>query len=199
MKKKHDAGFSLVELVVVIAIMFALVAVVAASVLRYRLKANEAVNKANIKAAKDNASYEAIENGQADYYVLNTGNGKLAKDDTRGYEIYRDEHVNLSDSVYPAIYVKCSGNEILTWPYDNMKNTSVSTSSLVANNDDSSNNDSSDETNLHVAVANDDGTYNVRNGDYIIINGEKFQYIGKDSDNAKGPKDRRGKKYWKKI
>lgn len=23
--------------------------------------------------------------------------------------------------------------------------------------------------------------------------------IGKDSDNAKGPKDRRGKKYWKKI
>lgn len=182
--------------------MSALVAIVAASVLRYRKKANIAVNLSDIKAAKDNISYEAIENGQADYYVLNTGNGELAKDDSRGYEIYRDERIDLSNQVYPAIYVMCSGNEILTWPYDNTKNASATTSSLVANNDDSkdsTNNDSSDETNLHVAVANDDGTYNVKNGDYIIIDGEKFQYIGKDSDNAKGPKDRRGKKYWKKI
>lgn len=199
MKKKHDAGFSLVELVVVIAIMSALVAVVAASVLRYRKKANVAVNVSNIKAAKDSVLYEVIENGQADYYVLDTENGELAKDVLRAYEIYHDGRIDLSERVYPAIYVKCSGNEIQTWPYDNTKNSSAGSSGLVAKNVDCTNNDSSEEANQHVAVSNDDGTYNVKKGDYVIIDGEKFQYIGEDSENAKGPNDKRGKKYWKKI
>lgn len=195
MKKKYNSGFSLVELVIVIAIMSALTAVIAVAVLRYRLKANEAVNKANIKAAKDAVLYYEAEDAggrTSNYYAFSISDGTIVTDSTNTYDAFSSNDVDLSHRVYEIIYLYHDENGIRTWPSDNEDIASGTIETAASE-------ESSSEHTRPSAIDNGNGTYSVKKGDYLTINGKTYQYLGKGSDNAAGPETRKGKKYWKVI
>ena len=88
-KKKNNKGFSLVELIVVIAIMAVLMAVLAPAMLRYVEKSreqkdnsavSEATNAANIALADDNIVQALTENCAITVTVDGSGNGAVAGD-----------------------------------------------------------------------------------------------------------------------
>jgi|GEM_PF-4646943 prepilin-type N-terminal cleavage/methylation domain-containing protein len=76
-KLVDNAGFSMVELIVVIAIMVALVAVVAVSVTGYVAKARFAVNVTNIRRGQEVIRLVATEkeNTESALFLYHTGSG----------------------------------------------------------------------------------------------------------------------------
>ena len=73
--KKNNKGFSLVELIIVIAIMAVLVGIFAASYMKYLEKGREAVDTANMEQAYISAqadySHNDIVSGKKYYFVAN--------------------------------------------------------------------------------------------------------------------------------
>jgi type IV pilus assembly protein PilA len=106
--KKNNKGFSLVELIVVIAIMAVLMAVLAPALLRYVEKSRVQKDESNVAEIKnaveialsDDQIYEAV-NGTATIKVIYTGSSGAIKieNDTAAGDIQKELDTTLKASV----------------------------------------------------------------------------------------------------
>lgn len=175
---ENNMGFTLLELIVTIAIVSVLSAILAPQYIRYRTKAVESANAQNIRNAIEQAKVETIETEETEvlYYSYDIKTAGLTPDSAGQYEIHAGSPCDLKKEIYPVIYVVVRDHEISTWP---AAATAKKTVSFV--------------------TAGADGKYCVAPGDTIRIGSKTYRYIGKTSSTVEGPDTRKGKKYWKAV
>lgn len=120
-KSKLNKGFSLVELIVVIAIMAVLVGVIATQFVKYVGESNKTVDDSNLKILKDAADVTLSSDNFGDFTSTNatvtidadgeaTFSNNLPADFKTKFEANLDLKDNGTDKIYPA---SSDGNSIV--------------------------------------------------------------------------------------
>lgn len=115
-KLTNKKGFTLAELLIVVAIVAVLVAISIPIFSGKLLKAKIATNQANIRAAKAAAVADYLTDGTVDgkkvYYEYDIDNGKAVKK-TEG----TSDALTADNGVYKKIWVEINGQDVKTKPH----------------------------------------------------------------------------------